>query len=85
MFKTEITQGTDLDTLREPGFYYSPSASVTNTLVHSPVTGYNFVMLVLDKGGNKTQVIFAMGSNIYVRTTTGGSFESWFVFTGAEV
>lgn len=84
-FGKEISQNTDLNNLKTPGLYYSASASITDTLSHTPVTGYNFVMLVESKGGsNLTQMIIA-DKFIYTRTTTGGVFESWYKFEGTSV
>ena len=84
-FQTEIVAYTDLNSLTTPGFYYTTSVAVTDTLSHCPDTGYNFTMFVMTKGSpNLTQVIFWKGETIYTRSTTGGTFSDWCKFENVK-
>lgn len=85
-FETEIASNTNLNNLTSPGIYYSPSASVTNSLSNCPDTGYNFTMIVMTKGsGNTTQVIYWNGNAIFSRTTVSGTFGGWYKYNGTAV
>lgn len=81
-FQAEILANTDLNSLTTPGFYYTSTVAVTDTLSNCPNTGYNFTMFVMTKGSNNlTQIIFWKGETIYTRSTTSGVFGNWVTFS----
>jgi hypothetical protein len=48
---TVIPSGANLDTyFATPGTYYSPSATITNSLVNCPITGVGFKLIVKETG-----------------------------------
>ena len=71
-----ISSNTDLDDLKEPGFYYCASSSVNATLAHTPVNGSGFSMEVLRKGEYITQLI-SSGSSVYYRGSFSSGFTDW--------
>lgn len=83
--RTDIANGTDLNSLTAEGFYGCSSASVAASLTNTPTTTVNFVMIVMGKSSTlKTQFIVA-GANLYFRTQTSGGWGSWYQLTGTVV
>ena len=81
---TAITNGTNLDNLKTPGFYGCGSATIAASLVNCPTTS-NFAMLYLGKSTSQgTQVIFQPAA-IWIRTMSSGNWGSWYKYTGTVV
>lgn len=49
---TEIVAGTDLDDLKTPGRYYSPSSNRTVELINAPYSGGGFRLFVFNSHNN---------------------------------
>ena len=76
---TEITAGTDLNTLMTPGTYWCASSTVAQTLYNCPISGAGFILQVFTTG-NRVAVIYQISAGIlriYMRCFTGGSSGSW--------
>ena len=82
---TVIASNSDLNNCTEYGLYSCASSVVAATLTNSPVTSIGFGMLVMGKGSTQhIQVIFT-GSSIFLRHQSGGTWMSWYKFTGTAV
>ena len=81
-----IASGTDMNTLVRPGFYYSPSSSVTASLANCPVTGSGFSLLI-PPGGPLMHIIFVAGAGgkMYHRAQNSQGWQKWYVFTGTAI
>lgn len=81
---TVITSNSDLNDFTTPGFYSSASSSVTNSLINCPLTGMGVSMIVLRRGGQATQVIFA-ASSFFMRMLASDGWRDWYSITGTKV
>lgn len=63
-----IPDSADLNTLKTPGVYFSPSSSVTQSLTNCPMSTYGFVLA--------TQLITGTDNN-YIRQTVYGRPETY--------
>lgn len=81
---TEITANTDLDTLQRAGAFYCGAGSIAATLINCPLNNSGFVMEVLKKGSQWTQVIH-QGSMMYTRSRFSDGWGSWYKYTGTQV
>ena len=81
---TGIAPNSDLNDFTTPGFYSTASSAVTNTLSNCPLTGVGFSMIVLQRGGQNTQVIFA-ASAFFMRMLASDGWRDWYSFSGTKV
>lgn len=76
---TEITAGTDLNTLMTPGTYWCASSTVAQTLYNCPISGSGFVLQVFTTG-SRVELLYPVSAGlmrIFMRCYTGGSSGSW--------
>lgn len=76
---TEITAGTDLNTLMAPGTYWCASSTVAQTLYNCPISGSGFVLQVFTTG-SRVELLYPVSAGlmrIFMRCYTGGSSGSW--------
>lgn len=80
---TYLTDGQDLDTILEPGFYAIPTTAIFGTLKNKPVTGTStggLIVLREGNGGQRSQ-IFHIASKpngaIYERCYYSGEWGEW--------
>lgn len=78
-----LTEGQDLDTVLEPGFYTIPTTAISGTLLNKPFTGTSTGSLIVLREGNglqKAQIIhIASKANgaIYERCYYSGAWGAW--------
>lgn len=85
---TSLVSGTNLDTLYEPGSYYTESKNVSESLVNNPFPANRIKLIVfyLDGSGTSnarcTQIIFPQASTVYffMRHCISGSWDAWTKF-----
>lgn len=77
---TQIQENTDLNNLKELGFYGCASGATAETLLNSP-TNANFAMIVLKKSQLTTQII-TTGSVSYIRTEASTGWQAWYQYQG---
>ena len=77
---TQIQENTDLNNLKDLGFYGCASGATAETLLNSPTKG-NFAMLVLKKSSLTTQII-TTGAFLYVRTEASTGWQAWYQYQG---
>lgn len=86
---TNITNGTDLNDLIVPGFYYCVSSTIAGSLANCPTTAVNFTLIVMNKGGalTRNQILISGGSaisRIFTRTRTSSAWSAWKSFASME-
>lgn len=80
---TYLTDGQDLDTVLEPGFYAIPTTALSGTLVNKPYTGTSTGSLIVLREGNglqRAQIIHVASKPngaIYERCYYSGTWGSW--------
>lgn len=78
-----LTEGQDLDTVLEPGFYTIPTTAISGTLLNKPFTGTSTGSLIVLREGNglqRTQIMhIASKANgaIYERCYYSGTWGDW--------
>lgn len=77
---TQIQENTDLNNLKELGFYGCASGATAETLLNSPINT-NFAMLVLKKSTLTTQIITTAAA-IYIRTEASTGWQAWYRYQG---
>lgn len=85
---TSLVSGTNLDTLYEPGSYYTESINVSESLVNNPFPANRIKLIVfyLDGSGTSnarcTQIIFPQASTVYffMRHCINGIWDAWTKF-----
>ena len=78
--RINIPVNTDLNSVSDPGYYYSPSSADAQTLSNCPVTTA-FTMLVMHKSGSyRTQIIWG-SSAMYMRTQSSSGWGTWYTIT----
>lgn len=74
---TEIVAGTDLNDLKTPGRYYSPSSGRTAELINAPYSGGGFRLFVFNSHNNsaKIQLLMGYGNVLFYRFYLASSNE----------
>ena len=80
---THLTDGQDLDTVLEPGFYTIPTTAISGTLINKPYTGTstgNLIVLREGNGAQKAQIVHVASKPngaIYERCYYSGAWGDW--------
>lgn len=86
---TLIPNNSDLNDYTTPGSYYVVNNANANTILHKPIGGSGFRLIVsYTSAANRQRQEFIKPNqpeNIYVRNVgTDGNWSNWFVFTGTD-
>lgn len=81
----QIPDSADLNTLKTPGVYFSPSSSVTQSLTNCPMSTYGFVLttqLITGTDNNYIRQTVYGRPETYVRLMLGADkWSKWYVFS----
>ena len=89
---TAITSGTDLNSLTTPGNYYSPSSSISVTLLNCPLpyNGFRLNVYLTSSSARIEQelipnVVDVQCHEVYKRSIVSGTAGAWYKFVGEAV
>lgn len=86
MWGKAIANGSDMDNITDPGFYYSANSAVSASLSNCPHKTSGFAVIV-PPGPQQMQLIIVagVGGDLYHRSKSSAGWNSWFRFTGTRV
>lgn len=86
MWGKAIANGSDMNDLTDPGFYYSANSAVSASLLNCPHKTSGFAVIV-PPGSQQMQLIIVagVGGDLYHRSKSSAGWNSWFRFTGTRV
>ncbi len=82
----QIANNTDLDNLKNQGWYFCPNNTTASTILHHPRTqkdsfGLRVVKVKQDASGNLQQIFYSEVGYVYKRAFNGTSWTDWEKFT----